>query len=107
MTELCDICGREALCELISSGCAPVSYTACAECKNRRAENIDVAALWVHMRGYESMPDAHMTSLVAWLDGSYVGCSEILSYYANNKDSIIADLSEEYDLIDLPLGSEA
>lgn len=106
MADLCDICGRESACELISSGCAPVSYTACAECKNRRAENIDVVALWVHMRGGAEIQDVHMTNLVAWMDGRYVGCPEILSYYKDNRDTIISDLSEEYDLVDLPLDSE-
>jgi len=105
--DLCDICGREAACDLISSGCAPVSYTACSECKNRRAENIDVAALWVHMRGGAAVRDDHMANLVAWVDGGYVRLPEILSFYEDNKEAIIAGLSEQYDLVDLPLDPEA
>ena len=103
---VCDICGREAVCNLISSGCAPVSYAACSECIDRRAENIDVAALWVHMRGGAAILGDHTANLVAWEDGSYVSFPEILSFYESNKDAIIAGLGEEYDLVDLPLDPE-
>ena len=106
MSDLCDICGRDAACELVSSGCAPVSYTACADCSHRHAENIDVAALWVHMRGGLGVQDAHLQNLVAWVDGSYVGWPEILAYYTKNKDAIVAGLSEDYELVDLPLAPE-
>lgn len=95
MAGSCDICGRVAECDLISSGCAPVSYSACAECDKRRAENVDVAALWVHLHGGAEIKDEHLIRLVAWLDGRYVGWPEILSYYEVNKASIIADLSAD------------
>lgn len=106
MSDICDVCGKEQACELMSSGCAPVTYSACSECRNRRAENIDVAALWVHMHAGGSVYDEFLKSLVVWLNGNYVGPSEILSYYEANKDSIIADLDADYELIDMPIEPE-
>jgi len=58
------------------------------------------------MHGGLAVQDTHLKNLVAWVDGSYVGWSEILSYYAKNRDAIIASLSEDYELVDLPLDPE-
>lgn len=106
MSDICGVCGKEAVLEWGSSGCAPVSYQVCVECKKRSAENIDVAAVWIHLHGEDVTKYNYSCSLVAWLDGCYVGWHEIYSYYELNKDEIVSSFSEDYDLVDLPIDQE-
>ena len=51
MAESCDICGREGPVDLFSSGCAPITYAGCPECRVRGAEELGVAGLWYLLEG--------------------------------------------------------
>ena len=100
MSACCDICGRTAELALISSGCAPVSYAACFECQENRAESLDVAALWWHLEGGSEAAMAHLSRMKVWDNGAYGGQDRILSYYEAHCDALVAEMSEEAELVD-------
>lgn len=108
MNACCDICARTAELALISSGCAPVTYAACAECREKRAESLEVAALWWLLEGGSEAATTHLARMTAWENGTYVGQDRILSYCEAHRDDLIAGMTEESDLVedDVPLGEE-
>lgn len=108
MSACCDICGRTAELALISSGCAPVTYAACAECRENRAEGLDVVALWWHLEGGSEAAMAHLARMKVWENGAYVGQDRILAHYDAHREELIAGLSEDCELVDDggPLGDE-
>jgi hypothetical protein len=100
MSTCCDICGRTAELALISSGCAPVTYAACAECRENRAESLDVIALWWHLEGRSEAAMTHLARMKVWENGAYVGLDRIISYYEAHRDDLIAEMSDEVELVD-------
>ena len=108
MVMSCDICGRPAQVAPQSSGCAPITYAACPECREKCAENIDVAITWYHCEGGTEASKTYMSRLVAWNDGEYIGEDGILYYYAKHRDELIAQLAEEFTLVDdtIEIGKE-
>lgn len=106
MGKFCSICGRKAELALISSGCAPITYAACEECRENLAESLDVVALWWHLEGGSEASAAYLARVTVWEDGAFVGKDRILAYYEAHREELIADLSKEVELIDdsVPLG---
>lgn len=106
MTRLCDICGRPDALELVPSGCAPVTYSACTNCSSRGAENIDVAAMWWFLEGGSETAEAKLSSIISWKDGAYVGGNEVRIYTDANRDKMQAELDADNEMIDLPIDKD-
>ena len=108
MDACCDICGRKTELALISSGCAPITYAARKECRENRAESLDVVALWWHLEGGNEAAAAYLARMKAWENEAYVGQDRILAYYETHREELTAEMSEEGELVDddVPLGEE-
>lgn len=102
----CDICGRQDECTLVSSGCAPVTYSACPSCQLAGAEDADVAITWVHFEGGPERAPDYKCQLVVWLDGAYVKWPEIQAYYEAKLHDLIMEHGEKYVLVDDPIDPE-
>ena len=105
----CDICG-EAVDKvvLVSSGIAPVTYGACANCEERGAENLGVLSFWIAASGGpDSLPTAFTSGLTSHFEGEYKNWQDILKYYASNEAEIVSSFREEFELSDLDPDTEA
>lgn len=98
----CQICGKDDSLQVISSGCAPVTYLACSECIERQAENIDVLMVWLSQSPTELVRQ-HVPKLTSYVEGSYVDGHRILKIFEKmSQHSVDHDLDDD-DLIDVPL----
>lgn len=102
MAESCDICGREGPVDLFSSGCAPITYAGCPECRVRGAEELGVAGLWYLLEGGGAAAEALLSRLTVWEEGAYVGADRVRAYVERNRDRLLAEMNATYELIDLP-----
>jgi len=103
MADLCEICEREGALELVSSGCAPVTYAACPACRARRAESLEVAATWYLLEGGGETAEMYLARMTVWEDGAYVGGDRVRAYFEQNRERLLAELNAPYELVDLPL----
>ena len=61
MDGICDVCERAGQLDVVSSGCAPVTYLACADCCERGAEGLEVAATWYLLEGGSEAAEAYLS----------------------------------------------
>ncbi|MEY4890354.1 MAG: hypothetical protein RIQ75_1484, partial [Pseudomonadota bacterium] len=106
MDGICDVCERAGQVDLVSSGCAPVTYLACPDCSERGAESLKVAATWYLLEGGSEAAKVHLSRIVTWKDGVYAGGDAVRAYCDANRDQMMAKVNAPYELIDLPIDAK-
>ncbi len=106
MNGICDVCERAGQVDLVSSGCAPVTYLACPDCHQRGAESLEVAATWYLLEGGSEAAEQHLSRIVTWKDCDYAGGDAVRAYCDANRDQIMSELNSSYELIDLPIDAK-
>lgn len=97
---VCAVCGRNEAVAVIASGIAPVSGAQCQECQDQGAEAMGAVHIWVALNGgIDRCPDFAAT-LISYDEGQYVGWQRICSLYKEREADILAELSEDFKLIE-------
>ena len=100
MSNCCDICGRADNLKLMSSGCAPVTYAACGECRGRRAESLDVVTYWWYLEGGTDASSTYLNHITCWFQGGYVDRDIILGQYEDRCSAYMQESGDCSELVE-------